>query len=288
MVAQYFMYDGLSSQVNDLVIGSFSGSQDGEVGVGNLSMTTFKSPGSNVFYKVNTTYNNQLQISWSCIKLNCNNPNDIYFTERETANILRWLGHRGYRPLVFLQEGWEGITYNAFLEVQEYQVGGQIVGFNITATCDAPYGWTSQKVSTIISTGTENNPTISDLRDDSDEVGTTCTDMEIIFYEDCNFEIRNLLTGVIMKINNCVAGEQITVKDKRISSNECIDQESETSYAYSGKHQTLYDDFNWKWFNVGNYYDNDFGHSDPRQNKIEVIGNCKVTLKWKEARKAVV
>ena len=61
MVAQYFMYDGLSSQVNDLVIGSFSGSQDGEVGVGNLSMTTFKSPGSNVFYKVNTTYNNQLQ-----------------------------------------------------------------------------------------------------------------------------------------------------------------------------------------------------------------------------------
>ena len=91
-----------------------------------------------------------------------------------------------------------------------------------------------------------------------------------------------------MKIKNCVAGEQITVKDKRISSNECIDQENETSYAYSGRHQTLYDDFNWRWFNVGNYYDNDFAHSDPRQNKIEVIGNCKVTLKWKEARKAVV
>lgn len=283
VVADSFSYDGIESKYYDLVIGSFSGAEDGETSNSNLSMTTFKSPGSNIFYKVNTTYNNQLQISWSCFKYNCYDSKDIYYDERHIAEILRWLGRRTYKELIFHQEGWEDIHYNAFLEVHQYQIGGETVGFNIVATCDAPYGWTDSRVTTINCNGTQ----IIQIYDDSDEIGTTDVEMTITIKSDCDFEFENTLTGVHTKIKNCKAGEIIKIKDKRIESTECIDQENETSYAYSGKHQNLYDDFNWAWPNVGNYFD-EATHSDPRMNNIIVRGNCKVVYKYKSARKAVV
>lgn len=283
VVADSFSYDGIESKYYDLVIGSFSGAEDGETSNSNLSMTTFKSPGSNIFYKVNTTYNNQLQISWSCFKYNCYDSKDIYYDERHIAEILRWLGRRTYKELIFHQEGWEDIHYNAFLEVHQYQIGGETVGFNIVATCDAPYGWTDSRVTTINCNGTQ----IIQIYDDSDEIGTTDVEMTITIKSDCDFEFENTLTGVHTKIKNCKAGEIIKIKDKRIESTECIDQENETSYAYSGKHQNLYDDFNWVWPNVGNYFD-EATHSDPRMNNIIVRGNCKVVYKYKSARKAVI
>lgn len=46
-------------------------------------------------------------------------------------------------------------------------------------------------------------------------------------------------------------------------------------------YNTFFNDFNWKWFSIGNTFEN-------RVNKITVTGNCDIHLSWRAPRKAVI
>ena len=289
MVADYFYYDGISSKVYNLIITSFSGSDDGTQEMGNVEITTVKAPHSNTFLRANATYNQALQMTFSLAKMDCANPKDYIFTEREIAFISRWLARKDYKPLKFIQDGWENIHYNAIMTVNQHMVGGECVGFDITATCDAPWGY-DQKQTTHIIADTPDPLGYSGsvlIHDDSDVIGNIYPEAIIDVLSNTDIEIYNKLANTKTKIRNCVEGEQIIISNFSIESDECVPDDTGATYDYIGRHKTLYDDFNYVWLPITNYFTPN-NTRDSRVNEIEVTGNCRITLNWYSPRKAVV
>lgn len=285
MTAQYFKYDGISSEVYNLVIGSFSGSDDGTQEMGNVDITTVKAPHSNKFLKANATYNSPLVITFSLIKMNCNDWNDYIFTQRDIGFISRWLARKDYKQLKFYQNGWENIHYNAIMKVNQHMVGGECVGFDITATCDAPWGY-DQMQTTELDTVLDNKHYFR-VHDDSDEIGEIYPKVEIIPKQNGTIEITNQFTGKTTKIRNCVAGEKITISNFAITSDQCRPDDSGATYDYKGSHPTLYNDFNWVWPTIGNYFTPQ-NIEDSRINEFDITGECNIKMYWESPRKAVV
>ena len=271
-----FIFDGVSSKEYDLIICSFNGEENGEATAGsNIEFTTFKTPNSNKWVKTSAIYNEQLSFNFQICKNPCvsNEP----FSERELAFLMRWLIRRDYKYLQFMQEGFENIYYNCQLNAQRYMIAGECYGLTLTAICDAPFGW-SEPINYSLSSSTT---ATYRLYDSSDEIGEIYPTVEILSKAD-NQEIvlSNDMTNVTTSIPNCVDGEKIILSDYKIaSSSECVPYIE--SVGYYGKHLTFLDDFNWKWFSIGNTFNN-------RVNEITVKGNCDINLCWRAPRKAVV
>lgn len=295
MIATRFSYDGIDSRVYDLVIGSFSGGEDGTQEMGNVDITTVKAPHSNKFLKANATYNTPLVISFSIMKMNCNNWNDYIFSPREIGFYSRWLARKDYKELRFYMDGeypegthesdkWENIHYNAIMKVNQHMVGGECVGFDIVATCDAPWGYDVQQTTNIdASSGLGSGQ----IYDDSDEIGDIYPRVEIDVLNNGTIEITNRFTGKTTKIYNCVSGEKILITNFSISSSECVPDDSGGTYDYKGRHKTLFHDFNWTWPTISNYFTPN-NTRDSRVNNYEVKGTCRVRMIWNSPRKAVV
>ena len=194
---------------------------------------------SNQWVKTSAAYNEPLSFTFQI----CKNPyvSKEPFSERELAFLMRWLVQKDYKYLQFIQQGFEHIFYRCQLNAERYLIGGECYGLTLTAACDAPYGWSNAGPQDII--------------------------------------ISNALTSDVMKINNCIAGEEITIQDMKIKSSECY--KASDNKGYAGNHLTFFDDFNWKWFSIGNTFEN-------RINEITVTGNCTVNMNWRVPRKAVV
>lgn len=284
MTAQYFSYDNISSEVYNLAIGSFNGAEDGTQEMGNVDITTVKAPHSNLFLRANATYNSPIIITFSIIKMNCSDWNDYIFTQREIGFINRWLARKDYKKLKFYQEGWEDIHYNAIMKVNQHMSGGLCVGFDVTATCDAPWGYDQTQTTTIDSSS---GSAEVDIYDDSDEIGDIYPNVEITVLGSGNIEITNDFTGKKTKIKNCVAGEKITINNHSIESTECRPNPNSPVYDYIGNHPTLHNDFNWTWPTISNYF-TPSNTRDSRVNHYVVDGDCRIRLSWDSPRKAVV
>lgn len=278
-----FIFDGISSKEYDMIICSFDGSSNGETTAGsNIEFTTFKAPNSNKWVKTSAAYNEQLSFTFQICKYRYNQTVSEPISERELAFFMRWLVRKDYKYLQFIQEGFENIFYNCQINVQKYEIGGECYGLTLTATCDAPFGWSEPIRHTLSSSTTATYK----LYDSSDEIGVIYPDVEILSQADNqDITISNEMTGTQTIIQNCKKGEQILLsEDKKASSSECIPVErttSDNSGGYSGSHNTFFNDFNWKWFSIGNTFEN-------RVNKIIVTGNCDIQLSWRAPRKAVV
>ncbi len=270
-----FVFDGKSSKEYDLIIGSFDGGQNGEATAGNnIEFTTFKAPNSNQWVKTSAAYNEPLSFTFQI----CKNPyvSKEPFSERELAFLMRWLVQKDYKYLQFIQQGFEHIFYRCQLNAERYLIGGECYGLTLTAACDAPYGWSDRNTTTISSL----TDTTVRLYDSSDEIGIIYPAMKIVSNAGPqDIIISNALTSDVMKINNCIAGEEITIQDMKIKSSECY--KASDNKGYAGNHLTFFDDFNWKWFSIGNTFEN-------RINEITVTGNCTVNMNWRVPRKAVV
>lgn len=270
MNCQEFIFDGISSKEYELQICSFDGSNAGTATGGNkIEFTTFKPPNSNKWVKTGATYNEQLTFTFQICKNPCNQTIEQPFTEREIAFIMRWLIQKDYKYLSFVQEGYEDIYYNCQINVERYLIGGQCFGFELTVVCDAPFGWSDIKTTTISASTSKS----IDLYDSSDEIGSIYPSVEIFvgqYLSKRTIELKNELTGIKTTIKNCVAGEHITMDRMIITSSK---QETD--------HKTLYNDFNWDWFTIGNTFND-------RINPITVTGNCDVILSWRVPRKAII
>lgn len=270
MNCQEFIFDGISSKEYGLQICSFDGSTSGTATGGNkIEFTTFKAPGSNKWAKTGATYNEQLTFTFQICKNPCEGEIDKPFTEREIAFIMRWLVRKDYKYLEFIQEEYENIHYNCQINVERYLVSGQCFGFELTVLCDAPFGWSDIKTTTISSSTSKS----VDIYDASDEIGSIYPSVDIFVHEDSpkqTIQLKNQLTGVQTKIKNCVASEHITMDRMLI-----------TSSKYESDHKTLHNDFNWDWFTIGNTFNN-------RVNPITITGDCDVVLSWRVPRKAVI
>ena len=272
MFCTEFIFDGISSKEYDLIICSFDGNKSGSATAGsNIEYTTFKAPNSNKWVKTGSNYNEQLTFTFEVCKYKCNSVVNEPLSERELAFIMRWLVRKEYKYLRFMQEGYENIYYKCQINAEKYEIAGKCYGLTLTVVCNAPFGW-SERIHATISSSTTSSV---QLYDSSDEIGVIYPKIEILSKSGTvdapqDITIRNETTGIEMLIKNCIVNEQITCRNMKIESSE-----------YTSNHTTLFDDFNWKWFSIGNTFDN-------RVNEIKVTGNCDIELSWRVPRKAVV
>ena len=261
-----FIFDGLSSKEYDLMICSFDSGSSGTFTAGShIEFTKFKAVNSNKWSKTGASYNEPLTFTFQICKYN--NEYNEPFSERELAFLIRWLVRKDYKYLQFIQEGYENVYYNCQMTAEQYMICGECYGLTLTVTCDAPFGWSDIITTTISSSSTK---TVK-IYDSSDEIGEIYPIIELHANHTSStqdIQITNNLTGKSTKIKNCMPNEIIIMKNRKIESSNT-------------EHKTLYDDFNWKWFTIGNTFTN-------RINEITVNGNCDIVMKWRVPRKAVI
>lgn len=276
IIATEFEFDGVSSSVYGLYICSFDGVKNGTSTLGDeIKFNTVKSPQNNRWIFTDIAYETPLTFTFQVIKYDCQFGSEP-IEARELSRIMRWLVRNdGYHYLRFKQSGWDNVFYNAQLKVQKYEIAGQIYGFEIEATCDAPWGYSEMK---------EYKFEYSDgvysfnLYNYSDEDGQLLPELvKIEVLEDCNLIITNSfnLNGdennkffSTTTINNCKSGEVIYLdKNKNITSSD-------------NTHETLSDDFGYNFL----YLYSDFVNE---KNTITTSNPCNITINWREIRKGV-
>ena len=258
-----FTFDNITSDELGLMVCEFNGNTPSETSGGNIEFTLTSAPVQNRWYKSgNTNYSEAIKFAFQVIKKN-KEPIDSY----EYSTYARLLQRKDdYKEFTITKLDYDTVHFYAQLNISPIQVGGDIMGINITGTTDSPYAY-GQMITKKIST--ENGIGMLKFADMSDEIGYIYPDIEIDISSACNLKITNETSGEIFKLNNCVNNEIINIDSTILEM---------TSTALSHK---LYEDSNYKFPRIVN-------DINKRTNVFKVEGNCTVTMKYRPIRKVVV
>ena len=182
----------------------------------------------------------------------------------ESAQIKRWLGSPTPRELIFLDDDYDGYHWNGVFNTEEIRADSEIVGFHLTFTCTAPFGY-KDKVSI---SGTVAANGVVTINDTSDEEGHIYPDITITPSSSGKLTIVNSFDGRETVINNCTAGETITITHLlQITS--------------TNKSHKLGDDFNYKFIRINNEYGD-------TENKLTFSLPCSYVISYFPIAKVVV
>ena len=258
-----FTFDNITSDELGLMVCEFDGNAPSETSGGNIEFTLTSAPVQNRWYKSgNTNYSEAIKFAFQVIKKN-KEPIDSY----EYSTYARLLQRKDdYKEFTITKLDYDTVHFYAQLNISPIQVGGDIMGLNITGTTDSPYAY-GQMITKKIST--ENGIGMLKFADMSDEIGYIYPDIEIDISSACNLKITNETSGEIFKLNNCVNNEIINIDSTILEM---------TSTALSHK---LYEDSNYKFPRIVN-------DINKRTNIFKVEGNCTLTMKYRPIRKVVI
>lgn len=293
MYATNFEFNGVQAVDMGLVMGTWNGDgEDGEIGC-KVTFNTSKPINCNEWNIHGSHYEEPLTIEWSCIKNICDltDNEDMVITPAEQAYFHRWLECPGkYQYLRFFQDDYEDIYYYCTISITWNKVGGKILGFKLTATCNAPHGYSEVQFINKENIGTGDTFT---LYSDSDDIGAQVFDsIEIQALGDGAVNITNDLDieysmhNIAMNIDNCKTNEVILIngKTKQITTNRT-------------DHDDLADDYNYYPIRLVNY-DNlvsptlDGYSGTISQNRTNTYTNhgvpCNINLSYRSIRWAVI
>lgn len=293
MYATNFEFNGVQAVDMGLVMGTWNGDgEDGEIGC-NVTFNTSKPINCNEWNIHGSHYEEPLTIEWSCIKNICDltDNEDMVITPAEQAYFHRWLECPGkYQYLRFFQDDYEDIYYYCTISITWNKVGGKILGFKLTATCNAPHGYSEVQFINKENIGTGDTFT---LYSDSDDIGAQVFDsIEIQALGDGAVNITNDLDieysmhNIAMNIDNCKTNEVILIngKTKQITTDRT-------------DHNDLADDYNYYPIRLVNY-DNlvsptlDGYSGTISQNRTNTYTNhgvpCNINLSYRSIRWAVI
>lgn len=293
MYATNFEFNGVQAVDMGLVMGTWNGDgEDGEIGC-KVTFNTSKPINCNEWNIHGSHYEEPLTIEWSCIKNICDltDNEDMVITPAEQAYFHRWLECPGkYQYLRFFQDDYEDIYYYCTISITWNKVGGKILGFKLTATCNAPHGYSEVQFINKENIGTGDTFT---LYSDSDDIGAQVFDsIEIQALGDGAVNITNDLDieysmhNIAMNIDNCKTNEVILIngKTKQITTDRT-------------DHHDLADDYNYYPIRLVNY-DNlvsptlDGYSGTISQNRTNTYTNhgvpCNINLSYRSIRWAVI
>lgn len=258
-----FTFNDITSDELGLMVCEFNGNTPSETSGGNIEFTLTSAPVQNRWYKSgNTNYSEAIKFAFQVIKKN-KEPIDSY----EYSTYARLLQRKdNYKEFTITKLDYDTVHFYAQLNISPIQVGGDIMGLNITGTTDSPYAY-GQMITKKIST--ENGIGMLKFADMSDEIGYIYPDIEIDISSACNLKITNETSGEIFKLNNCVNNEIINIDSTILEM---------TSTALSHK---LYEDSNYKFPRIVN-------DLNKRTNIFKIEGNCTLTMKYRPIRKVVI
>ena len=269
MVLKNFSYDGQSLSEYDCMICTF-GQGNSDV-ISNGSALTLETITSKQNYKntiIDTSYES-INITFSIATMNCQNLYDNHFTASEIANISKWLNRKTYHKFIpEYDEDVDDVIYyeGTFTSIQTHYIGGQVVGFDLTFTTNAPWGYVDYSIK-------KKNVTELYLNNDSDDIGILYPNKFNIKLlggtgsgDNSVLKITNSSDlGHVTRIANCKQNEEITM--------DCIHE-----IIQSTNHSTLYNDFNYKFPRLKNTYYNS-------KNVITFSIPCDVEINYPIVRK---
>lgn len=293
MYATNFEFNGVQAVDMGLVMGTWNGDgEDGEIGC-KVTFNTSKPINCNEWNIHGSHYEEPLTIEWSCMKNICDltDNEDMVITPAEQAYFHRWLECPGkYQYLRFFQDDYEDIYYYCTISITWNKVGGKILGFKLTATCNAPHGYSEVQFINKENIGTGDTFT---LYSDSDDIGAQVFDsIKIQALGDGAVNITNDLDieysmhNIAMNIDNCKTNEVILIngKTKQITTDRT-------------DHDDLADDYNYYPIRLVNY-DNlvsptlDGYSGTISQNRTNTYTNhgvpCNINLSYRSIRWAVI
>lgn len=206
------------------------------------------------------TYDDMLESTISIIKNPC--LNSPIFTQAEARAIIRWLNQPAYREFIpeYSNESWMVKThYYVTFNVQPLVGGSDVYGFSLEMKSNAPFGY-YDKVSL-----SNNSPTLS-VEDISDEQGYQYPIVELTVTMAGTVVLQNTIDTRYTLIDNCVAGEVITLDGEKGMINS------------SENHDKLYSDFNYFYPRIINSMDEN--GNDLRINNYKVRSNVANITKF--------
>lgn len=288
-----FEFDGVKSSVYGLYVCSFDGGSNGAKTLGNeITTNTVKTPSGKRWMHTGCTYESPLTFTFQIAKYECG-EGVTAVEPRELARIMRWLVRREYHYLRFEQNGWDNVFYNCTLKVQKYEIGGVIRGFEIEATCDAPWGYSEPKEYTTKTPLNENSE--FKIYNYSDEDGGLLPDIvQINVRKKCDLRITNTFltkNGVEKttktEIKNCKAGEILQFDRHR---------NIQTTLQSSNAHEKLMDDFNHVFLELFSDLENSkntitvkdiTANTDVNSKNNSDSDICDLYIRYREIRKGV-
>lgn len=247
MYATNAEYNGIALNDIGLYIVSFDSNKTGVIESGGEIVWNISKAINNHRWNLHGKhYESPLSTKIQVAKYNCQSQQVDEISVYEQAYYKRLLEDVDtYKPFRILCDDYEDIYYMATMQIQWYQVGGSIIGAEITITCNAPYGFSPiQQFSTTVDT----NGTFQ-IYNDSNKIGLLSMDLiEIKALSDGDIKISNdmdmLYCGRIkpMVIANCHENEviQIVGTTEQISS-------------YDESHTTIADDYNYEPLHLINF-----------------------------------
>ena len=293
MYATNFEFNGVQAVDMGLVMGTWNGDgEDGEIGC-KVTFNTSKPINCNEWNIHGSHYEEPLTIEWSCMKNICDltDNEDMVITPAEQAYFHRWLECPGkYQYLRFFQDDYEDIYYYCTISITWNKVGGKILGFKLTATCNAPHGYSEVQFINKENIGTGDTFT---LYSDSDDIGAQVFDsIEIQALGDGainitnNLDIEYSMHNIAMNIDNCKTNEVILIngKTKQITTDRTDHDDIANDYNYYPIRLVNYDNL------VSPTLD---GYSGTiSQNKTNTYTNhgvpCNINLSYRSIRWAVI
>lgn len=271
-----FEFNGQRLSNFGCMVGSFNSLGLETVSMGsNLSINTVNRPMLNRFSIMASKYEEPYTTTFQICKHACERYNlrSQYMDEYLVSQLMRWLNKKKYCKFKKIySDGKCSDMYHrgTFLNIQMIKLGEEVVGMELTFQANAPFGYYDELEYNMSFTDTNTKLSIYDT---SDEVGYVYPHkVEITILKDGNLQIYNSQEQKSVIINNCIAGEVITLdgENKIITSNVA--------------HETLYNDFNYNFIKIMNkcgecddYYSVD-NEEDERENVFSVNLPCNIYL----------
>ena len=257
-----FTYRGETLESHGYIVCEFEGSASAETVTtdSQRSYTSISMYGGKrkpiLFY----TYNDALAIRISICK---NDDENIWVSPSEAAEIKRWLGAPRPHVLRLADPEYDGYHWVGVFNVEEVHNGKGCVGFDLTFTSVAPFGY---KDAVAISGAVEAGGSVT-INDTSDEEGYIYPDITIITKAAGDLIITNSFDGRQTVIKDCLNSETLTMTNLlQITSDH-------------GGH-SIGSSFNYKFVRICNDYSNN-------ENTLTFSLPCRYAITYKPIAKVV-
>lgn len=259
-----FTFRGESLNDHGYMLCEFDGS--GSVGAvttdSQRELTSISMFGGRYFPIIYSAYDGAFVAEMSICKLGNNAGTAV--TPKEAAALKRWLESPVASEFRAGGDDYEGIFWNGTFNVEEVHADAACIGFNLTFTATAPFGY-KDKVN--ISGSVAKDGTVS-ISDTSDDEGYIYPDITITLKAAGDLKITNGFDNRTTVVRGCSSGETLTFTHllQILSSN---------------KSHELGDDFNYKFIRINNEYGNVL-------NKLTFNLPCTYSISYNPIAKVVI
>ena len=198
----------------------------------------------NRFLSVTNSYDEAYTATFQIAKFDCSHREDIKYSDAEISRIMKWLRQKEYKKFkpIFNDESYYNVHFNVvFTDIKPVLIAGDICGFEVTLTTDAPFGY----YDTVVISGHKK----VQLQNLSDENGYIYPKVSII----CGISTNELILSSKLQNNNTI--ETIIKNVAKNGVTEDFIFSGETKQLSSSTHSNLYNDFNYVFpkIRVDNY-----------------------------------